>query len=303
MLDIIFNNWKLKLLAFIIGVFIWFHAVTEKRIVYTMKIPVVVKDIPEGMVVDSISADSVKIRIEARRKDILLLNWFGKKEIFLEVGGIDKKVARMDIYATYVHLPIWINLKVRDDISPPYLKIYLSEKSEKELPVRSVVRGRPAEGYWKKTPYIINPPRVLVSGGKETVDRLTQVLTQPVDIDGAKDTVVAYVHVINPTHKRLRFSPDSVLVKVPIEKTVQKEIWVSSDFMLDYLKYKRIKVMEDSVRFVVAGPQSDMEKLMKEDILSYVELVREGDSLLIDAVFPNYMMLVKTEPKYLHIVK
>ncbi len=300
MLNLFLSNWKLKLLAFFIAVFIWFHAVTEKKIVYFMKVPVVVTDLPKDMTVDSINADSILVRIEGRRKDIMLLNWFAKREIYLKIRSFDEKHFSIRPTPSDVHIPMWFDLKVREDMYPPKIDVVLDKKFEKEFEVQPIVQGRPAEGYVKKPPYITEPPTILVVGGKRTVSKLQQILTNPINIENAKDTVCQYVHLINSTHKRLRYIPDSVFVKVPVERIEQRTISLKVKNLNIKKAYKN-KIREDSIVMVLSGPESVVTTLSYKDILSYLDITKIGDSLSINVIMPAYMMLINLEPKYLHI--
>ena len=66
----LFSNFRLKLLAIVLAVLLWAVANTSSSIERGFDIPVVLKGIPQDMVVTGLSTDHVNVRVSGTRAEL-----------------------------------------------------------------------------------------------------------------------------------------------------------------------------------------------------------------------------------------
>jgi len=168
----ILNNLPLKITALIIGIVIWFYAVSSERATLFVKVPLNIR-IPDKYILLSKIPEKAVITIEGNKRELMLLTLI--KPLTIEIN-IDKKEGLYFIYldTSMVKTPMWLNINVKSILSPKTLRIRLNPVKEKVVNVK-VPRGykafpdkvsiRGAKSRLKKIKYI-RPISILKKGGK-----------------------------------------------------------------------------------------------------------------------------------------
>ena len=158
-------------------------------------------------------------------------------------------------------------------LTPASVEVFvpvIKEEPEKTVPVRPVVTGAPASGY-QVVGVTVEPETVKIVGPAESLEKVTEVTTRPVDITGVDKTAVY------PSQLELRgingVEPAQVSVIVRVAQTTLERDFGPLAVQLENADNgftASVQPKEISVR--ITGPTDRVEKLTPQDISARVNL-------------------------------
>jgi YbbR domain-containing protein len=169
------------LLALLIALALWGMAHGSSTTERGFDLPVVIRDLPERLVVTDLSADVVNIRVlgvAAALRDISPT----KLEYPLVVQDAQPGLAVYEVDLTNVESNLPRNVRIVSR-SPASLEVKFEGRSRKSVKVRADVEGEPASGF-VLAGVEVNPPRVWLQGARSDVLRLSEVVTETIDVSG-----------------------------------------------------------------------------------------------------------------------
>lgn len=183
MISKLLENWALKLLSLVFAVVLWFFVMGEQKMELQYSVPLELKNIPKGLMVANEVPSTVDVRISGPRT---LLNSVRPSDISIAVDLRDLQPGLTSFKRLEERLNIPSALKVTR-VSPSFVDIKLERIKDKAVPVQVVLAGEPPEGY-----QVVNvkttPQRVTVTGAESEIKNVTEVLTEPVDLQGVKES-------------------------------------------------------------------------------------------------------------------
>jgi len=183
MIKKILENWALKLLSLVFAVVLWFFVMGEQKLELQYSVPLELKNVPAGLMVANEVPSQVDVRISGPRT---LLNNVRPSDISIAVDLRDLQPGLTSFKRLEERLNIPSALKVTR-VSPSFVDIKLERVKDKAVPVQVVLAGELAEGF-----EIVNvktsPQRVTVSGAESEIKNVTEVLTEPIDLNGVKES-------------------------------------------------------------------------------------------------------------------
>lgn len=197
MLRFFTENWQLKLMSFGFSLILWFFVMGERRMEVGYTVPLELLNVPEGLVVVSEVPNTVDVRLSGPRAMLADLD---EKDIRISLNLAELKpgVSTFRRLDEHLRLPVGVRLM---RTSPSSIDVKLDQIIEKELPVRPQLSGKPANGYRLLAAEVI-PARVTVRGPEVEVSRLSEVVSDRIELDGVK----ASREVIIPLGYRGKFS-------------------------------------------------------------------------------------------------
>ena len=183
-----FQNLGTKLLALAGALLLWGVAHGESPIDVGFDVPVVPSGVPPRLVVVDQSSDAVNVRIQGTRAALRRLS-VGELQYTVDLSGAKPGKTRHDVDTARLKLPRGTKIVSR---SPASLEFTLERKATKAVKVRPDLDGQPAPGFKLGTPEV-DPPRVRITGARSEVLRLSEVLTETIDVGGADAPIVRKV--------------------------------------------------------------------------------------------------------------
>ncbi|MDA8170084.1 MAG: CdaR family protein [Nitrospiraceae bacterium] len=101
-------------------------------------------------------------------------------------------------------------------VNPPGVWVTLETRSTTVLPVKADIKGEPADGYIIEK-IEITPGKVEAEGAQRELKKLREIVTEPVDISGAKESVNGEINLKLPD-KVVSLSPEQVRISVIIRR-------------------------------------------------------------------------------------
>lgn len=213
MKELLFKNFKLKLLALGFSFALWFFVAGQTSTEVGFIVPLAFKGIPNDMVMTGVPVEDVDVRVVGPK---FLINNLLPSQIIAEVDLRASKegVNGFRILPRDINVPMGIKVT---RVLPASVEVRMDRLVEVELPVRVRLEGKPVEG-WRVAGVSAVPRTVTASVVKKNLDGIAAVYTNPVDVSGLRSTKVVTAQLEMPDHHLKSISVDSVRVKVTVEK-------------------------------------------------------------------------------------
>jgi len=186
----LYANFGYKLVAVGVSFLLWGVAHSSSSIERGFDVPMVLRGLPDDLVIIEQSTGEVNVRIQGSRAALRNLS-AADLEYPIEVSGAKPGVLKVEVDPTPLELPRGARVVSR---SPSIVELTLARRGSKTVRVRADLAGEPAENY-RVTGVELDPPRVKVVGAQSEVLRLNEVLTETIDVTGASEDVVKEVAV------------------------------------------------------------------------------------------------------------
>jgi YbbR domain-containing protein len=199
------------LLAVLIALVLWGMAHGSSSIERGFDIPVVIHDLPERLVVTDLSADVVNIRVLGSRAALRDIDP-GQMEYTLDVGDAQAGTGVYEVDLSVLALPRNVRIVSR---SPASLEVKFEGRSRKSVRVRADIEGEPAAGFVLGQVEVV-PPRVWLQGARSDVLRLSEVVTEVIDVTGLDQPAEREVKLSLGAGRVWMEETGPVKVKIPI---------------------------------------------------------------------------------------
>jgi len=183
MLGSLSDNWVPKLLSLAFALVLWFFVMGERKLEVGYTVPLELKNVPVGMMVANEVPSLIDVRLSGPRT--LLMN-LGPKDISISVDLADLKPGLTSFKRLEERLNIPSGVKVTR-LSPSFIDVKLERIREKTVPLKVVFSGIPAEGFQVGS-IRLKPDQVTVEGAESEIKDITEVTTDPVDVEGTKES-------------------------------------------------------------------------------------------------------------------
>jgi len=170
------------LLALAISAALWGMSHGSSKIERGFDIPVAFVGMPEELVITRTSTQVINIRVLGPRA---ALRDISSKDIEYEVNleGAKPGNAVYLVDETTLVMPQSARILSR---SPATIELQFERKSRKSVRITADLEGEPAEGF-VFTEVGIDPPRVWLEGARSKVLRLSEVMTETIDVNGLSE--------------------------------------------------------------------------------------------------------------------
>ena len=206
----LFGNFGYKLLAAGVALLLWGVSHGTKPIERGFDVPTALQGVPESLVVTDQSTDAVNIRVKGSQAALRSFS-VADIEYVVDLSGAKPGVTEHEVDAESVKLPRGAQIVSR---SPSSIDFTLEPRGTKAVKVRADLSGEPAPGFVVAAVEVV-PLRVRITGARHEVLRLSEVVTETIDVAGADETLVREVRPLL-AGPHVRFEDES-LIKVRVE--------------------------------------------------------------------------------------
>jgi YbbR domain-containing protein len=209
----LYANLGYKLIAVAVAFLLWGVAHTSSSVQRGFDVPMVLRGIPDDLVIVDQSSDEVNVRIQGTRAALRNISP-ADLEYPIEVSGAKPGVLTVEVDPTPIELPRGAEIVSR---SPSRVDLTLARRGSKPVRVRADVTGEPAPEL-RVADVEVEPARVRITGAQPEVLRLNEVMTETIDISGVtadveKDVSIAltgshvWLEQAQPVRVRIRLEP------------------------------------------------------------------------------------------------
>ena len=185
------RNLHYKVLALMAAFGLWGVSHSTSSVERGFDIPVVPGNVPEELVITGQSTDAVNIRVRGTNAALRRLS-VAELEYPVDLAGSRPGTAEREVELAVMNLPRGAQIVSR---SPASLEFTLERKSTRAVKLRPDLDGEPAPGFVVGE-VVVEPPRVRISGARSEVLRLSEVLTETIDVTGANAPLERKVHAL-----------------------------------------------------------------------------------------------------------
>jgi len=225
--------------------------------------------IKETVAPESIEIEDVESKIDA----------IGSVRVLVDIQDLDKNTVMKKECVIYNK-----DGKEISSLSKKY-SADVSIEVAKEVSIVVPVKGKPASDYVEGA-IKISPEKALITGAAEKLAKISELKTEPVDIQNISKSLSVYKPIVLPDGISLIDTPEEVTVNVAIEQLVRKNFIFSKEEIgllnantdnaedEEPLSYE---ILTDSVTITVKGRQSDLPSLSKDVFKPYIDVAGLGE--------------------------
>ncbi|MDI6600466.1 MAG: CdaR family protein [Thermoanaerobacteraceae bacterium] len=149
-------------------------------------------------------------------------------------------------------------------IAPQEAFVTLDVSFAKDVLVKLVTTGELPEGYRLFNADVV-PTTVTIMGDKETIEKINEINTKPVDMSGLKNKVSYNLQLDLPPGVAIKDNLNEVKVNLDIDRVAEKELEVDNISVVGQDPQK-LDYNFTTAKVVVEGRADVVEKLSKDDI-------------------------------------
>ena len=207
-------HFGLLLLSVTIAMVLWGMAHGTSDIERSLDIPVIFHGVPENVVVTGQTADAVNVRVLGSRAALRSLP--AKLEYRIDLSDAKPGPAVYEVDSSQVdqELPNGARIVSR---SPSSIEVSLEQRGRKALRVRADLEGEPAEGFTIAS-VEVDPARVWVTGARSDVLRLSEVVTETIEVTGIREPLEREVRLSLGSDHVWREDGGGVKVRIVVER-------------------------------------------------------------------------------------
>lgn len=299
--NILLKNKALKFFSLLLAITLWFFVMGEKEAEFSFSdVPLVLINKPADLIITHQTTDRISLRVGGIRTILATLSASAIKAT-IDLEGIKPGTTTVKSLIDKIKLPNGTKIT---SISPAEFSLTLEPITTKKVPVHLVMEGSPQEGY--EISYIaIKPEFVEVSLAKSEAKELEKIMTEPLDISGAKEDIdkeIAFeLTGLGPPRT---VSEKKVRVSVTISERVVEEVLPSVAVEVINTFYET-KVVPSSLQLMVRGPYQLVKGLSENGISAFINLkgVKPGKySRKAEIKLPEDVSLIEAKPLWFKIV-
>jgi YbbR domain-containing protein len=211
--SLLFKNWRIKLLSLAIAGAMWVFVMGQDKAELTVEVPVELSSIPADMVV----VGEVLNKVQARLTGPATLVRRATTERLVkrvDLSGMGPGEHVFQVLPDELELPSGVRAL---RVSPARFTVTLAVQRSREVPVRPVLRGEPAEG-WEVAEVVFTPPKVKISGAASELEAVDWVWTAPLDVAGLKKGGTVAAAVRAPRGRSLQLEPTEVEAEIRLRE-------------------------------------------------------------------------------------
>ena len=288
------HSW-LKVLSVGLAVLLWMVVAGEEMVERGLRVPLELMQVPDGIELLGDVPTTVDVRVRGASGT---LSRVGQGDV---VAVLDLRTAKsgrrlFSIGPDQVRVPYGVEVV---QVSPSAVAMAFEASAARQVPVVPSVDGRPAPGYVVGT-MTAEPQAVEVIGPESLVKRVTEVLTEPVAIAGAREAVRETVSlgVLDPA-LRLKTARSAVVtvqvVPAPLERTMRNR----PVHLRNVGSTLEAQALPAQVDLAIRGNRDALSRVGGDDVVAYVDLAGLGPgqySLTVHADSPPDAGVTRVEP-------
>ncbi|MFO7607246.1 MAG: CdaR family protein [Desulfurivibrionaceae bacterium] len=182
------KNLVLKLVSFFFAVFLWYFVVGEDKIDTTLYIPLEITNLPQNLVISNQFRKQLEVTVNGPRG---LVRSISGKDITRPVDLSNVQPGNHVIKNTPESIELPNSIQIQN-IRPANISLTIDRLVKKELPIKPVLEGEPAEGYEMAGLFAV-PPTLELTAPAAILEDDVFLPTEPIDISGLKKNFTAEV--------------------------------------------------------------------------------------------------------------
>ena len=178
------HNLRYAVLSVLIAAVLWAIAHGGSTVEREFDIPVVFGGLPDELVITDRSVKRINVRVQGSRAAFRDLS-AGEMEYEEDISGAKTGRARYEVTTDRLEMPRGLRVV---GLSPAQIEVRFERRGRKSVRIRADLEGQPAEGFVLGE-VEMEPSRVWLTGARSNVLRLSEVVTETIDVSGAQKPI------------------------------------------------------------------------------------------------------------------
>lgn len=299
------KNWGTRITAIIIAFICWGAVITMEKTTVSINVPLQLVT-AEGFeaiakTTNGLPLQEITLNIECSRGDRKILrsdDYKGKIDLTSEIENVIpfyQLNAKENLVYTGPHKNK--DLYFIKSIVPSKIQITIDKRVSKQVKVKPVVTNKPAEGYISSKITVV-PPSILVTGPSTSIDKITELKTKIVNIDGLSKSFSKSV-VIEPVDDVV-LEQKKVIVNIGINLSPKKRTFehIEVQKLVSQLSETFYMLKPKEVKVILEGKKQIIDTTLPKNIIAYVQPAGNtaGYELLIKIIPPANCNVVSVMP-------
>ncbi len=213
------RNLRYGFFALFISTVLWGMAHGSSSVERGYDVPIAFDELADDLVITAQSVDEINIRVLGSRASLRNLSP-SKLEYAINVSGVKPGVAEYEVDVSRLVMPRGARIVSR---SPSDVNVKFERRGRKSVRIRPDLEGDPAEGFVMGE-VEVDPPRVWLVGARSDVLRLSEVVTETIDVSGEDAPLEREVRLSLGSGHIWMEENQPVTVRIPIEAVELPEV-------------------------------------------------------------------------------
>jgi YbbR domain-containing protein len=295
-----FRHLGLKVLSAGLALMLWMVVSGEETVERGVRVPLELQQFPAGLELRDDAPSTVDVRVRGASGALSRVSP-GDIVAVLDLRGARAGRRLFHLTPEQVRTPFGVEVV---QVTPPTVAMVFEVSASRQVPVAPAVDGKPAPGYVIGT-VTTDPETVDVVGPESAVKRVTEAITEPVSVAGARDRVTERVTVgfLDPSLRLKAPRAATVVVNVvpaPLERLVRGRP-VHLRNLADTLS---AEATPSAVDVSLRGSRDALNRVDADDVAAFVDLTGLGAGqyrLSVHADASRETGVIRTEPATIQV--
>jgi YbbR domain-containing protein len=259
------HNLPYKLAALFFAAVFWYIVQGEEVLEINRKIHVYL-EVPDNLL---IKGSKIRVKDATISGPRVLLAALSAYPLEATIKIPSNKTGKLRFRLDKEYIKNW-NPKVKLVVHDAYIHVLVDEKQTRILTIKEHLQGVPADGYIiEKT--TIEPDKVIITGMKDDVSRLSKVLTEPIDVSGIQKSVSFEAGITTNDLGPAQLSVEKVKVNIQVgEKKINKQFKNIPIEIEDKTPGARVRPGEVSI--IIQGTPGVLSFIKEQDLRAFVDV-------------------------------
>ena len=267
-----FRHLGLKVLSLVLALLLWMVVSGEETVERGLRVPLELLQVPAGLELTGEVPATVDVRVRGASGTLSRVTT-GDVVAVLDLRSARSGRRLFPLTPDQVRVPFGVEVV---QVQPSAIAMAFEASASRQVPVVPAVDGRPAPGYVVGQ-MTADPKTVEVIGPETAVRRVTEALTEPVSVSGARDHVRQSVilGLIDPSLRLKNARAAMVTVQIvpaPLERSLRGR----PVHLRNVPGTLEAKAIPSAVDMTLRGSREALARVEADDIVAYVDLAGLG---------------------------
>ena len=295
-----FRHLGLKALSLVLALLLWMVVSGEETVERGLRVPLELLQVPAGLELTGEVPATVDVRVRGASGSLSRVST-GDVVAVLDLRSARSGRRLFPLTPDQVRTPFGVEVV---QVQPSALAMAFESSASRQVPVVPAVDGRPAAGY-VVGPMTADPKTVEVIGPESAVRRVTEALTEPVSVSGAREEVRQSVilGLIDPSLRLKSVRAATVTVQI-VPAPLERQLRGRPVHLRNVPGTLEAQAIPSAVDLMLRGSREALARVEPDDIAAYVDLAGLGPgqySLTVHAESSPEVGVTRIEPSSVQV--
>jgi YbbR domain-containing protein len=272
----ILHDYKLKLIALVFAIFIWFFVVTENEYEYLIEMPITPK-VPAGKVIVNKIPSTAKVKIKGSGKSLIALGISGDAHYELDLSDVEKNQIHVLVPKNVFLMRPAGAIVTEEIITPDSITVLLNEIKKKRVPVQPNIVPMTAPGHTIVGNIRLTPDSIDIEGPASLVAQIDRVYTQEAEYSDLKFDFKKLIALAPLPSDKISVSATQVEVYINVQKLSEITLnGVPVEFR-NLPKNMTVTIVPSTLSLVLEGGGMLLSQISRDNIVAYIDYDRVKD--------------------------